>query len=264
MKYCPSCKAEYEDSATMCGDCKIDLVDSILEAKLYKQLLKIKKSELEKLEEYLKYSGIEDYRLEEEEETALISVPEESFEKAYKYVAVYISENMSDERNEDDYFFDEYKTEKVGSKTEVNDMKGSVLAFLILGVALLAFSILSFLGVINSPFTQNKLMLGVAFVFGLVSLYTAFNTKKKIQDVEKDVEIKEGKINSLLDEFKDKFDLDTYLEDKSVDLESEDDGAKYFIIFDLIKVDLRNMYPDEAESIINSVADQIYEILNKK
>ncbi len=264
MRYCPSCKSEYEDSALMCGECKIDLVDSIEEAKLYKQLLKVKKFELEKLEGYLEYTNIYDYKVEELDGIAIISVSEELYEKAHKFVAVYISENMKDEKNEDDYFFDEYKTENIGLKTEVSDMKGSVIAFVVLGVGLIAFSILSFAGFIDSPFSQNKLMLGVAFVFGLISLYTALNTNKKIKYVEKDVEEKESKINSILDEFRERFDLDTYLQDKSLDLENQDDGAKYFIIFDIIKVDLRNMYPDEAESIINSVADQIYEIINKE
>lgn len=264
MKYCPKCKTEYKDSALMCGDCKVELVGSLEEAKQYKNLLKLKQDEVEKVKEYLDYSGVKQYKFEEDGDSVVLSVVEDEYEKAYKYMTVYVSENMTSESNEDDYFFDEYKTEDVGSDSEVSDLKGTVYSFGIMGVIFVIFSGFSLLNVVKTPISDNKMMIGMILIFGVVSLYVAYNTNKKATELKKVVEEKQDKLENLIKEFDEKFDLSNYLEHKKVDLEGEDDGVKYFIIFDMIKGDLKSIYPDESEGTINSVAEKVYEMLTNE
>ncbi len=292
MKYCPKCKAEYEDTASRCGDCKIDLVWELEQAKIYKPIIEVKKSELNELEKYLEYSKITDYKVEDVEvltdfdpllggqratelvegaigedaivnDTVRLLVPEEDYENVYKFIAVYAAANMADKDNKDEFYFDEYKTEKVDVEDKVSDLNGTVYSFGILGVGLVLFSGLSFAGVLKTPFSGNILFLIVAFLLGISSVFVAVNSKKKAQSLSVDVEKKEEKINQIFESFLSKNNVDKYLSKKDIDLSVMDEGAKYFAVFDLIKADILKDFPNEELSIINSVADKFYKKINK-
>lgn len=181
MPWCPKCKLEYREGIAECTDCGSALIENEEELIEYKRLAVLEKQELsDKLEEFLKYSGIAEVQsiYNEEEECWEINVKENSLKKAQKiYEGFYLGEADNKDKNKvseenalpadeaDEQLkqeAEEYelleKTKQLRSKPSVTyvkkedqykDLSSSGIMFLVFAVILLAVLALNLIGTIQ-------------------------------------------------------------------------------------------------------------------
>ena len=102
MPWCPKCKTEYREGVTHCADCKTELVADYKEVLLYHataMLIKVDGDHLpfvQKLQEFLKYSGISSVIRRENHEIGIYVAPED-FNKAKKLFKAFYSVEVEQE-----------------------------------------------------------------------------------------------------------------------------------------------------------------------
>ncbi len=258
MQYCPKCKTEYEDHATMCVDCEVALVPNLEEHTFMKDLVRVKINDSENMIKYLEYSGITKYEKVKEKDTYLLKVAQEDYEKAVTYLNVFIHENM-EETDPEDYYLDEYTSEVVDTKAKVSDMKSTVLTFGFVGTGILLLAFLNFFDIVPIP-GFNKLMLTIVFgVLGVIFVGIAVKTQAGIGDAAEQVNSKEAELDDMATGYKFKYSMENFYKEHKIKTDGLDEGALYFLVFDLLKKEVKKMYPKAADTIINTVVERLYE-----
>jgi len=257
MPWCPKCKTEYENHVETCADCGVALVE---EAELnnvinYELLAYIPESEVSEIMDYLKYSEIDQIKLEETEEGQAIMVGENQHQEAASFLRVYMKDRVDED--EEDYYFSEYETVEVGTGAKEKDLKSSGFSFMFIGGLLLVFGILNLLGIMTflRPGIYLYVLTGIGVLFAIIG---AQSYMKISSVVEKDKSAQE-KLNMFMEWFESKYTTESYLKAKELVLDDYNAGSLYFVIIDDLKEDLKAMYPDEDVVLINSSCEYIYE-----
>ena len=260
MQYCPKCKTEYEDHAKMCVDCDVALVPNLEEHTFMKELVRVKINDSENMIKYLEYSGITNYEKVQEKDTYLLKVAQEDYEKAVTYLNVYIHENM-EETDPEDYYMDEYTSVEVDTEATVSDMKSTVWTFGVVGVGILVLAVLNFFDIVPIP-GFNKLMLTIVFsVLGVIFVGIAVKTQNGIGHASEQENSKDSEINGMVLGYKDKYSMEKFFKQHKLKTEGLDEGAVYFLVFDVLKKEVKKMYPDAEDTIINTVVERLYDEL---
>lgn len=258
MVYCPKCKTEYEDHAHMCADCEVELVPNLEEYTYMKDLIRVKSNDSEELLKYLDYSGISKVETIEEGDTLLIKVAQEDYEKAVTYLKVYIHEHMEEE-DEEDYYFDEYSSEEIDVDATVSDMNSTVLTFGVVGVGILVLTALNYLDIVSlRGFNKNM----ITIVFGLLGatfVAIAIHTNKKIDDAKEKGSSKESILADMVIAYKEKYSMTSFYKDHRIKTKDVDEGALYFLVFDVLKKEVKKMYPEAEDVMINTVVERLYD-----
>ena len=55
--------------------------------------------------------------------------------------------------------------------------------------------------------------------------------------------------------------MERFYENHKIKKANMDEGALYFLVFDHLKKDLKKMYPEESDTVINTVVERIYDEL---
>lgn len=258
MQYCPKCKEEYEDGVEMCVDCEIPLVPNLEDYTYMKDLVRVKINDSEDMIKYLEYSGITNYEKEAEGDTYLLKVAQEDYEKAVMYLNVYVREHMEEDDIED-FYLDEYVTEEVDAEGKVEDMRSTVLTFGIVGAGVLIIAILNWFDIVMIR-GFNKPMLTVVFgLLGIGFMIIAYRTQAKIGETAETETSKEDEIQSMVESYKVKQPLDNFYKSQKLQVDGLDEGALYFLVFDVLKKDVKKMYPEAADAIVNTVVERLYD-----
>lgn len=260
MPWCPKCKSEYEKGVVFCKQCQIDLVENLEDYVEYKPLVRIDPATAEGLIEYLNYSGILDYKIEEEEEALNISVNKKDFEQAAKHLSVYVYNlKKAAEENEDTYEdaekMKEYDTSTVLDTDKISDLRTSGITYYILGGIILVFTYLNMRNTIN---IINPILEGVFLFAGIALFGLGHVTMKKIPQIEETVTKVQDQLEEMINWYENAFSLDSFYETKEIDVNQYDEGALYFVALDTIKADLQKQFPEADLTLINSAAEDIY------
>jgi len=261
MQYCPKCKTEYEDHATMCVDCDIELVPNLEDHAYMRELVRVKKADSEQMLKYLEYSGITKTEILEEGDTLLISVANDDYESAVTYLKVYIHENMEEDDSED-YYLDEYTSEEVDTEATVSDMRSTVLTFGVVGVGVLVLTVLNYFDVVSIGGFNKLMFTAVLGLLGIGFIMIAIKTQKGIGEAAEVGTSKEALIESLIQGYKDKHSMERFYDNHKIKKADMDAGALYFLVFDALKKDLKAMYPEESDTVINTVGERLYDALD--
>lgn len=260
MAYCPKCKTEYEDHIQRCVDCDIELVPDLENYVFYKPLIKVKKTELDEMLKYLEYSGIKPIEVQEEEDGESISVSDEQYEMAMTYLKVYIHEHM-EETNEDDYYFDEYESEEVDTVAKVSDMKSTVYTFAFVGAGALVIAVLNFFDILVIKGFDKTILTIVLGLLGIAFIMIAVKTARSIGETTEGGQEKEARIKGIVDWYEVEIGFDGFYERHEVEKDNADEGALYFLVFDILKKEVKNQYKDLEQSYMNAAIERIYEKL---
>lgn len=262
MQYCPKCKTEYEDHATMCVDCEVALVPNLEDHTFMMDLVRVKTNDSEEMIKYLEYSGITKYETMAEKDTLLIKVAQEEYETAVTYLKVYIHEHM-EEDDTDDYYLDEYVSEEVDTGATVSDLKSTVVTFGIVGVGVLILALLNYFDIVPIRGFNKMILTGVLSVIGIGFLFVAVKTQASIGEAAETGSSKEDKINNMVDGYKSKYSMERFYQNHKIKKDSMDEGALYFLIFDMIKKEVKKMYPEEEDTAVNTVVERLYDELTE-
>lgn len=258
MVYCPKCKTEYEDHATECADCHIELVSDLENSVFMKPLIAVKKGDLEEMLKYLEYSGISPVETEEQKGSILISVDQEQYEEAVTFVRVYVKEHMDDD-SEEDYYFNEYDVEIVDTENKVADMRSTVYTFGFIGVFCTGVAVLNYLDIIKLAGFNKLMLLVVLGVLGLVFIGIAVKTAGGIGSASETGKEKERLIEDIFKWYTTSNDLSSFYRSHKIKTDELDEGALYFYVFDILKKDVSKEYPNAPDSIINAAVERIYD-----
>lgn len=263
MQYCPKCKTEYEDHAEVCVDCDLALVPNLEDHTFMKELVQVKVADAQRMVEYLDYSGITKIEKEAKGDSYLLKVPQESYEDAVMYLGVYIRENM-EETDTEDFYMDEYITEETDGDTKVSDMKSTVWTFGGVGAGVLVLTALNWFDIVSLK-GFNKPMLTVVFgLLGLGFLIIAYRTNSGIGAAKETEDAKEARITAVVNGYKEKRPLDGFYKKHRIRQEGLDEGALYFQVFDVLKKDVKKLFPDENDTIINTAVERLYDMLGQE
>lgn len=258
MQYCPKCKTEYEDHATMCVDCDIELVSDLSENTYMKDLIRVKVNDSEELLAYLAYSEITKVEKVKEDDTYMIKVAQEEYEEAVKFLKVYVHEHMEND-DEDDFYFDEYGSDVLDVDNKVSDMKSTVMTFGGMGAVLIVVALLNAAGVISLRGFNPLLLTLVLGGMGLGSIAIAFKTNRDITNAEASGQSESALVDEMMMAYKAKHNLATFYKDHQIKTDEVDQGALYFFVFDVLKKEVKKLYPDQNETMINKVVEMLYE-----
>ncbi len=262
MQYCPKCKTEYEDHATICVDCDVVLVPNLEEHSYMVALVRVKGNDSENMLKYLEYSGITNYETVNEEDTILIKVPQEDYETAVTYLKVYIHENM-EEDDKEDYYLDEYESEIVDPGATVAEMKSTVMTFGIVGGGILLLAILNYFDIVPIKGFNKSVLTVVLSVLGIGFAFVAIKTQRDMGNTVENGSSKEETLNRMVQGYKEKYSLERFYENHKISKDGMDEGALYFLVFDQIKEEVKKMYPEESDLMINTVVERVYDALGE-
>lgn len=261
MPWCPKCNSEYEKGVEYCKQCQVDLVENLEDYVEYVPLVKIDPITAEGLIEYLNYSKIQDYKVEEKEDGLEISVNKNDLKQATTHLSVYIYNlKKAAEENEDTYDNDEeklkeYETTPILDGDKINDLRTSGITYYVLGAGILAFTYLNMRNTLN---IINPILEGV-FLFAGVALFGLGHvTMKKIPHIEKSVAEVEDKLEEMVLWYENNHSLDRFYDEKKINVEQYDEGALYFVVLDIIKADLQEQFPEVKVTLVNNAAEEIY------
>lgn len=262
MQYCPKCKTEYEDHADMCVDCNIPLVPDLENHAFMKPLVKVKKGDSDQMLKYLEYSGIKKYEKELEGDTYLLKVPEEDYENAVMYLNVYIRENM-EEDDVEDFYLDEYTTEEVDSEAKVNDMKSTVWTFGVVGGGVLLLAILNWFDIVSLSGFNKPMITTVFGILGIAFLIIAYRTNSGISAAAVSETSKEALIDAVVDKYKEKYNLENFYKSHKIKTDGLDEGALYFLVFDVLKAEVKKMNPEVQDTVVNTAVERLYDEISQ-
>lgn len=260
MQYCPKCKTEYEDHATTCVDCNVDLVPNLEDHTFMKDLVRVKVADSEQMIKYLEYSGISKYETIKEGDALLIRVAQEDYESAVTYLKVYIHENMEEDDTED-YYMEEYASEVLDTEDTVSEMKSTVTTFGVVGAGALILAILNYLDIVSIGGFNKTMFSTVLGLVGLLFIGIAVKTHRDIDGTEVAGTSKEAHIDGLIRGYTDAYSIERFYDTHKIKKGDMDEGALYFMIFDVLKKEVKKMYPDEPDTIINTVVERVYDLL---
>lgn len=242
MPYCPKCDMEFIDGVTTCSDCGETLVASEEVAKA------MKKEEQEKLakEREIRHHERELYETDEEEPVSNGDTESTDFQKTEKPAqraaapsSVYIKKSQKYE-----------------------DLKSSASAFILVGVVLLAASILCWLGIVNLPMTgiMKLIFQGALTAMALFSIGVAINSTSAAKKLAPQIQDEDQKTRDLIHWFTDHYDanaIDREIE-ASGDLAPEELSLKRFQI---IQDHLTTAHDLPDPTYVDALSEEIYATL---
>ncbi len=263
MPWCPECKSEYEQGVTECAECHVPLVDDEENAVAMRPLIKVKRADLDELLEYLDYSSITERTLEEDNEGVLIYVSENQIADAAAYLKVYVREHMSDEEEEDNYFFDAYETENLDVKGKADEMRSSAVVLWILGGGLLMLAVLNFMDILPLPMFNKTVFTIAASFLGGMFVVMAVHSQKRIAGILDSGAGKTDQVDMMVNDYMDSGKVDKLKKKLGPKLKDLDEGAAYFAVMDAIKGELEKAYPEAANTLVNVAAEKIHEAIEE-
>lgn len=265
MPWCPKCKSEYEEGVLSCVECKVELVEDLKKHVFYASLVKVEPSIVEGLLEYLNYSGISDHRINEGDQVTEILVNEKDLRKASKHLSVYLYNLQKEEieKEEDTYEIEDLvhqdqknNEEDVNSNiTKLKDMRSSAFTYFALGFGLLIFDILNMVNLLN---VISVLLEGILLMIGFVLIGLGKATLKKIPSLENKVNTISNNMEEMVNWYESRNNMKQFYEDNNIDISSYDEGALYFVAFEVIKAEIMKQFPEHEETLINNAVDEIY------
>lgn len=260
MAYCPKCKEEYEDDVKMCGDCNVELVQSLEDIHNERMLMVVNsEEEATKAIEFLKYSNVESGAVKEAhnehgEHVFVIHVDENDWNRSTKVMQGYVM-TEKEEPNMEDYYFDEYETIDLDAEVDLAEIKSSYTAFFGVGGVLTVLGILELVGITSFlPGNMPIMFAVIGVIFVTIGNYTRAGLGKKTENV-----------TSVKDEFQrlyqlylDRYPVEKFYDRHKIKLDGMDEGAKYFALMDVIVKECQAMKVSEDDKMINTIAEKVY------
>jgi hypothetical protein len=271
MPWCPKCKSEYEEGVLICADCKVDLVNNLSDIENWQVIINAKEvKDAIEVVDYLKYAGIEKVKYEEvrenEEHFFTIAVASKEVDRALKFLKGYMynkaEENQQDTEEEEE-IENEYESENYKDDTTLNDLKSSIYSFGFVGIAAIIISVLSFIEVLHISFSNKYLFSGLLMVIGITFIIIAINSAKRINKEKQKISDRDNQIDNILKWFGNNYDYNYFQEKYGINLDQYDEGATYYIVVDKLKEEISKEFVDVDIKIINTVAELIYEKMDK-
>lgn len=230
MPYCPKCDMEFIDGITICSDCGGPLVESEAKARAIK--------EQEEANRLLQMAN----RLEEESRDGdnlelLAKEAASETEEPYTPTGVYVK-----------------KADKYA------EMKSSASAFLMVGAAILVFSLLCWLGIISLPMAglSKLLFQSVLTVMGSVFLLVSIFTYKSAGALSSQIDEENKKTDEYIHWFTQNYTgdaLDRQLAGETGELSPEELSLKRF---ELIQDILITHHDITDQAYVDSLSEDIY------
>lgn len=260
MAWCPKCEEEYEDDVVMCAACKVELVSSLEDISRERILVVLNtEEEVDKVLEFLSYSGITSAKQQQTtsengEEAFVVTVEEEEWASAQRFMQGYALVEKQDP-NMEDFYFDKYKTVDLENASQLAEIKSSYLSFLGLGAIILVVGVMNLLHL--TSFLAGNLALvftvmGVAFI--LIGIYTKASVAKKVNHTDSVQEAFQTVYTWYVTEFP----IDGFFQRHSIDDSDMDEGVRYFTLMDLIIEECKTTTIETTEEMINTVAEKVY------
>lgn len=269
MPWCPECKGEYEVGVSECAECHIPLVEDREKAIAMRPLIKVREEELDEVLDYLAYSKIDPVKVSTEEGSCVISVTEFQIEEASRYIKVYVKEHMTDEHNEEDYYYNAYEVDSIDVADKTQELKSTYYTFVGVGILLVVVALLNALDIVTiSMFSKLVFTLGAGGI-GVAFIAVGVHTKSQIDEVLKRSEGKEDLVKTMVDYFVSNqsrllLDERSELEGLEAKKEALDEGAQYFELYDKIKAALNDKYTDVEDSLLNAATEIIIESMDTR
>lgn len=244
MPYCPKCDMEFIDGITVCSDCGGPLVESkeIADA--------MKKQEQEA--KLAKFAEMMSEQLMEEEDPEDAEGDPADFMKR-KHAEPALAAKLG--------YAPEPTRAYVKKSQQYEDLKSSAAAFLIVGGALLAVSVLCWTGIVRLPMTGFSRILSqsVMTLMGIAALGVAFSSTRSAKKVSSQVAEEEQATSQLIAWFTGNYtgeDLDRQLSGEyGSDLAPEELSLKRF---ELIQDILITNHDIADQSYVDMLSDEIY------
>ncbi|PKM93427.1 MAG: hypothetical protein CVU84_15690 [Firmicutes bacterium HGW-Firmicutes-1] len=264
MPWCPKCKSEYEKGVLACVTCKEDLVDDLKDYVTYVTLAKLEPSIVKGLLEYLKYSGIEEYQINEGEEVTEVLVNEKHLRKASKHLNVYIY-NLQKETMEQEETYENESTDSqeqsnnspdvYSNMSKLKETRSSAYTFLGLGIAIVLLNALEMTRLTN---VLPGILEGILLMSSFILIGIGVTTLKKIPSLESEVNIISNSLEEMVNWYESKNNLNDFYKNKNIDIAKYDEGALYFVALEIIKAELTEQFKEQEEAFISHAADEIY------
>lgn len=261
MPYCPKCDMEFVEGITVCSDCKGPLVASKEEAMAMKRQAQEeeearKQAEFEAMQKAYEEEMAEEMTGFSESGCEEASSEEEIGRPAAPYGAVQNISAVSGRVKPSMPHAQVY----VKKSQKYSDLRSSADAFLLVGGALTAVSVLLWTGFISFPGSNfsSPIVKLVLTIMGLGSLYISWRSFKSAKQVQSQVAEEEQATQNLIQWFLDSHtaeEMDARLKSESGDLAPEELSLKRF---ELIQDILITSHDLADQSYVDMLAEEIY------
>ncbi len=274
MPWCPKCKTEYEQGATICSDCGTKLVKQIKDGIQYEAVTFVDESIAKRLVKLLLFSDIPSARMiyDPVNHHYEVQVDRPHYQKALDLVNIFKENEFNNNLAEDNNFQDGYET---SSQTTIKEPYESyhykyssnitaAYSFTIIGAVGLLFIIINdlkllpFLNFTNISGVLFNIVLGGLFIFFIIIGIFSFKRSKdyKSKAIEEDSITKE-----LMNFLSERYDSHI-LFDMTSDVSSEE--VSYFKKLDIIKAAISSKYDDLSPAYVDKIADDFLQSITYK
>lgn len=288
MPWCPKCKSEYREGFTVCADCGSPLVEEEQRDDL-RSLIFGERQQMEALQEFLRYSGIEELELRDDDrdsQTELL-VSERELEKAAGAVRVFLVQE--NERQSADGENPDGAEEAAGerelahakerlretaasrrtlhesnlyqdSSQRASENRASAWILLVLGVLGLLLVVLGVAEVIPLRMGNPYLFYGVLGAIFILFLVTGVMSMKSARIFAKKAESEHSLRGTLLDWCRENLSAEDI--DREVDAGGESEEVLYFSRTAYIRERLNRQFVNLDQSFLDSfVDDHVYGLI---
>lgn len=276
MPWCPKCKNEYVEGIKVCADCGVELIDSLKKLRSNPVIFG-EEEQMERLKEFLKYSGIKSAEVAYDEEDGVFElyVEEEERQKASMAVGIFLQQ---EEKKEKERILSEqslmpeiasdipqrppvpvYRGVYQDSAKKAEENRSSAYMLMIIGGIGLVVILLIFMDIISLPINKYLMcgvmggLFAVFVVMGILSLKSSKVLEKKAESE-----------NNLTTEIKKwaEFGLTAQLVDEGLFEEGEvGDEIRYFKRSEKMKQMISYQFMNLDEGFLEAFVDDYYPVL---
>ncbi len=282
--WCPKCKNEYRPGFTHCPDCDVDLVESLDDLPV--PVIFGPQEHLQEIAVYLKDNGIFDpsITLDEDEGVYELFVKPEDLDSSKQLVAAFLQQKAAEEEEdgqedeedveEPDFAYEglgDEREEDVRAKTfeskkqKAEEYKSPGYALIPVGILGLVLDVLLFLGKlpIHLSGSGKYLICGVMaamFVLFIAMGISAMKSYKTQLALSADEESLIEEAESFLKDELSAADVDAMAKERveGADLSALTKEQAYFPRMEVIRLKLRERFPDMEEALLDKLADESY------
>ena len=255
MPICPKCRSEYENHVAICPDCKVNLVATEADIERWMPLV-VTPVVLNEYVNLLFEAGITEYLYDyaSDREGFVLQVKEGQYKAALEQLKQW-QEKQLEEAEESEIV--RIETEDVSADDEKAALKNAVSSYYSLAIVLAGLAVVDVAGILPVVIVTRYFLGVIAGIGAVICVFAAIKDKKKYTLAIEHAQKKEDVFKANLTQVREALNKTAIKADIAKATEGLDEGAKYYVVHDILVAKIESLNADYEASYVNTLADHL-------